>query len=375
MNNSSICDFEKVGRFAQSRVVTTPTISLVLFTLTDQSNLKRYLKGLHLWMTRLIHLFPQEIPVTLFVDHNLLQIPAVKMALKHKRVQGISFRCQDFMLDNRFKNLFPTLVRFFPAIAENDAPLTRCCVHVFDIEPVSQDISEHLQLLKLVKAHNKCDPGRQVDFFYNGAGNPKSFDFTKNNRGCPYVLAGRLTLFRKFENALLTRFLHEMKDHGKREWYYGVMQTPFCRGVDEVFTNQYLLPYAISKGFTIAFSEDYCITAPLYWWKSLIIANEYSAQYLRHILKGDNKTEDVSHLLNRFDTHFYGCRQVTSESKQVAQRYYSMLHELIRDNLEWFPVWHMKYVLKHFDRSIVHKRLVVVCTKKTTYVDLKRISI
>ena len=373
MEDLSICEFEKVGR---SKVITTPTISLVLFTLSDQSNIKRYLKGLKLWMTRLIYLFPRDIPVTLFVDHSLLQNSTVKQALKHKRVQGISFQCRDFMLDNHFKNLFPTLVRFFPAMSKNNAPLTRCCVHVFDIEPVSQDISEHLQLLKLVKAHNKCEPGRQVDFFYNGAGNPKSLDFTKNNRGCPYVFAGRLTLFRKFEHTLLTDFLKEMKDYGKREWYYGVMQTPFCRGVDEVFTNQYLLPYAISKGFTIAFAEDYCITAPLYWWKSMILANKYSAQYLQRILKTDENTENVNNLLKIFDTHFYGCRKViSSESKQIAQRYYLMLHELVHSNLEWFPIWHMRYVLKHFEPFIVYKRLVVVCTKKTTYVDLHKIKI
>ena len=33
-----------------------------------------------------------------------------------------------------------------------------------------------------------------------------------------YVFAGRLTLFRKFEEALLTKFLEEGA-YGKRKWY------------------------------------------------------------------------------------------------------------------------------------------------------------
>lgn len=368
-----ICEFEKLNIGPKSEIRTDQTISLVLFALDDSKNLKRYTKGLSLWMSKLIYYFPTDIPVTLFVDRNLIKHPIVEKTLRHKRVQGISFRCRDFMHDGYFKNLFPTLVRFFPAIAKPEEPLTRCCVHVFDIEPVPQDISEHLQLLKLVKKHNKCEPGRQVDFFYNGAGNPKSMDFTKNDKGCPYVFAGRLTLFRKFGQELLIQFIREMQHYGKREWYYGVMESPFCRGVDEVFTNQYLLPYAISKGFTIAFAEDYCITAPLYWWKTLIMADKKSVGYLRSVLHITGDEHDIAVLLRMFDDKFYGCRKISPESQSVAQRYYLLLHDLVSKEQSWFPIWHMRYVLQHFDGFIIYKRLAVVCTRKTTFVDLLKV--
>ncbi len=368
MVDMPICNFRRLN---PSRKPPTRIISLVMFTLTGHDNLDRYLEGLHLWVTEYILHFSPDYTITLFVDENLLRHAVVKQALQHRRVHGIAFRCPDFMQGGQFNNLFPTLVRFFPAIAKHNEPLTRCLVHVFDIEPASKDIIEHLRMLELVKEHNKCKPGRQVDFFYNGSGNPRSREYGKNDKGCPYVFAGRLTLFRKFEEALLTKFLEETRAYGKRKWYYGVMQTPFCRGVDEVFTNLYLLPYAISKGFTIAYAENYCITAPFFWWASMIAADAKSMQYLRHVLAiPKSRILTVYALMKRFDEQFYGNRKVSQYAKDVAKRYYLLLHDLVRKRQPWFPLWQMQYVLKHFDGVIAVKRIAVVCTEETTYVYL-----
>ena len=292
----------------------------------------------------------------------------VRKALAHKRVRGISFRCRDHMREGYFDSLFPTLVRFFPAMTANGSRLSRCLVHIFDVEPARQDISDHLLYLRLVKKHNENDPGRHVDFFYNPANDLKTIPFTYNEKDCPYVLAGRLTLFRKFESELMLKFLRDMQKSSSIEWFYGIMRTPFCRGVDEIFTNRYLLPYFLDKKFTVAYSENYCITAPLYWWSSMIQDDRESVGHMQNVLADRDK--DLVSLLNKFDKQFYGCERVNPSSRLVAKRYYSLLRALVQSNKTWFPLGFMKYVLHHFETCIAIRRLVVVCPNKTTYIDI-----
>ena len=370
METFPVCELRALG--------TTPTvkaenrtISLVLFAHKSGGNLKRYLRGLHLWMKQHMWRFPSGLPITLFVDANLLEEAVVKKALAHRRVRGIAFQCGDYMKDGHFDSLFPTLVRFFPAMAGDGEPLSKCLVHVFDIEPAREDINHHLLFLNLIKRHNENDPGRRVDFFYNSAKNLTTIPFASNDKGCPYVFAGRVTLFRKFESALMMRFLQDMQKLTSIEWYYGIMQTPFCRGVDEVFANRYLLPYFLEKSFTVAYTEDYFITSPLFWWKDMILADKNSAGYLQSILATVDK--DLQSLLRKFDKQFYNCERVDQESKLVAKRYFSLLRSLVRSKKSWFPLDFMKYVLRHFQKFVAVNRLVVVSSQKTTYINVEQV--
>lgn len=368
MDTFPLCRFEDLSKSRKSGAL---TVSLVLFAHKDGGNLNRYVRGLHLWISGYIHQFPPGTVITLFIDENMRKDIRVRKALSHKRVRGISFRCRDYMRDGHFDSLFPTLVRFFPAMTADGSRLSKCLVHVFDIEPARQDVSDHLLYLRLVKRHNDNDHGRHIDFFYNPANDLKTLPFTYNDKDCPYVLAGRVTLFRRFESELMLRFLQDMQKSSSMEWFYGIMQTPFCRGVDEIFTNKYLLPYFIRKGFTIAYSENYCITGPMYWWNSVIRKDQKSVGYLQGVLADGD--DDIVSLMNKFDKQFYGCERVNSVSKTVAERYYSLLRSLVRAKEPWFPLDFMKYVLRHFDNFIATRRLVVVCPKKTTYIDIETV--
>ena len=348
------------------------TISLVLFRSTNRGakDFGIYERGLRLWLTDLRpNLFPNY-KLLLFIDEKTATIPSVDQILREHetKIRRATFKCPRFVSpesSDAHVDLFATMVRFFPMFSFPGSECLGRRAMLMDVEPHNDTVDQLSCMLALERAYDVAHPEAPLDILYDGKTQydyvPRyGFASLRRSPELPYAIAQAFCVHKRVDPDVLVRFFDEHRWRRGMRWVYGDLNRAYDRGVDELFLNQIMLPAAQSTGSRIAYVDRFSISTGFYLFKKLLIAHRDSPALLSRILGSSRrKTADVTGMIRRIDDMFYRHRPDLAVHAAVAERYWDVISERVRDGSAWMPIPYMRYVLDRFRGRARAQDLVV----------------
>ncbi len=367
----TVCSFKSAYTAEQTH--RTEVVCVLFKTQHKTKSWMTYVSGLSKLLGLLNTKFPQT-AMLLFLDDAANHDPAVNRLLTSLRGRGpeekqnvsvFGFRCSDFLHNGIHKQLFATLVRFFPMFQKRKRP-EGSCVATLDVEPGHAHVAS---LHRIIEVAVRFNAGRREKLALVYAAKEKHFVdewfLSVKATPLPYVEASGVVAFASVRSDSMTRLLADVRSNRLGRWVYGPLKGAFDYGIDEIYTNQYLLPDVYDRGQLIGYFATFDLAAVLFYARQYLLKCVRTHEFLAYMLDVRSNERSVEEMLSWIDSSFRVGSRVKVDSHvrtRIAQRFWRVLDECLRTDCLWFPRQYMEY-LSLFSGATMGSDFLVVNSK------------
>lgn len=332
-----------------------------------------YVSGLGKLLVLLNTKFPQT-AMLLFLDDAANRDPVVNRVLTSRRDRGtekeqnvsvFGFRCSEFLHNGIHKQLFATLVRFFPMFRERRGP-EGSCIATLDVEPGQAHVSSLHRIIEVAVRFNARQKEKlALVYIAKEKHFVDEWFLSVKATPLPYIEASGVVAFATVSSDSMTRFLADVRSDRLGRWVYGPLKGAFDYGIDEIYTNQYLLPDVNNRDQLIGYFATFDLAAVLFYARQHLLKCTRTHEFLAYILEVRSNGKSVEEMLSWIDTSFRVGSRVKVKTRvktRIAQRFWRVLDECLRTNCLWFPRQYMEY-LSLFSGATMGSNFLVVNRK------------
>lgn len=310
-------------------------------------NFNIYIRGLKSWI-RFLNSFENNYVLRIFIDDNVRKDRNIMNIMNSsKKIQLILFSCDNYKNGKYHKDVFGTLLRFFPLFdfENNDSNN----VIVVDIDLHEED-----------KARCKFFMQTKLDNFTAMAAiTPLLYENKK-----AYVFAGLMSVKDKYDKNILLKFIknaHNIKDKG----FYNKRETTFGFGVDEIFINNYLLPNVKKYSSIIEYNISYF----LFHSKKRIMKSKNSEIIFKSIIgKYYKEGMSVEDMYNFIDSKTYMVKERNEIINYLTKRFNKVISYLYKNKTKWIEL-NIINILEENLKNIIYGFVIITSDSKKSFVN------
>ena len=346
----AVCSFQSA--YTAERAYQSEVVCVLFKTQHNTKSWMTYVMGLGKLLVLLKSKFPQT-AMLLLLDDAAGRDPAVNRVLKshgdrgHENMSVFGFRCSDFLHAGIHKQLFGTLVRFFPMFWQRRGPIGSC-IATLDVEPGQAHVASLHQIIEAA-VHFNAKRREKLALVYMAKEKHFVDEWFLSVKATPlpYMEASGVVAFAKLSSDSMTGLLADVRGNQLGRWVYGPLKGAFGYGIDEIYTNQYLLPDVYDRDQLIGYFATFDLAAVLFYARQHLVKSARTREFLAYILEVRTNERSVEEMLSWIDDNFWVgsmAKVKTCVKTRIAQRFWRVLDECLRTDYSWFPRQYMEYL-------------------------------
>ena len=345
---NDICNLTLLNGVTFSSNKKVNILSTSFFKMKDHyKNFNIYIKGLKSWI-RFLNSFDNDYVLRIFIDENIKKDHNIMNIMNSSnKIQVILFSCEDYKNEKYHKDVFGTLLRFFPLFdfENNDSNN----VIVVDIDLHEED-KPKCKFFMQTKLENFTAMAKITPLLY------------KNKKA--YVFAGLMAVNDKYDKNILLNFIknaHNIKDKG----FYNKRETTFGFGIDEIFINNHLLPNVKKYSSIIEYNISYF----LYHSKNRIMKSKNSEIIFKSILgKYYEDGMTIEDMYKFIDNKTYLVKERNEAINYLTKRFNKVISYLYKNRIKWIEL-NVIDILENNLKNIIYAFVLITSDSKNSFID------